>query len=581
MAKPQPKEKQISKKPGGPKPSTHPADYYQYASWILILLALICYLPVLNLDLTQLDDTVFINDKHDFISHFSNITKAFTQGAFNEQDIYYRPVLLVYFILVFPFSSHKSIAAFHLGNLVFHALNVLLLYQLLLRLTEKKSHSFWLAAFFCIHPAFTMAVAWIPGINDLLLTTFALGYFLSLLSVAEGRGWKFIFLNTLFLFLALFTKETGAFLPAGGFLLLWYKGYLTHQSKKLSFIVPLNIAAWITWFFARKNVLPENTPSLINGEMFSLVLHRATGLIQYFGKCILPFNLNVFPTIESTNILWGLAAIALTAWLIFQNKERNLKNILAGSAWFLLFLLPIFFVPKNVNDQLFEHRLYLPMIGILLLMRETVLFMPSMKASTRQAVVVGLLVICIVEIHLYLPDFKDTFSFWNKAVAASPENAYANKLLGIKLAENRKEAEALPYFQKAYELDSNERYTRLFLARLVYMPKQDWDSARYLLEREIDLNPKFSDTYAELAQVCVAQKDFPAAEKNLVKYLEFRPGDQVFNNNLVLLYKDEGKFSEALAQANKMKSLGLDVNAGLYKMISDSAASKTDGAIKK
>ena len=565
MAKPPPKKKQQAKTS---------KDLYQFANWILILLALICYLPALNLDLTQLDDTVFINDKHDFISHFGNIFKAFSQGAFNEHDIYYRPVLLAYFILLNPFTSHKSIAAYHFGSLFFHAMNVLLLYRLLIKLTGRKEHSFWLAAFFCIHPAFTMAVAWIPGINDLLLTTFAIGYFLSLLAVAETPAWKNILLNTLFLLLALFTKESAAFIPLGGFLLLWYKGYLKEIQKKFSWVALLNVAAWVIWFFARKNVLPENTPALINAEMFSLVLERSVGLLQYFGKCILPFNLNNFPTLEATSVIWGMASVVIIGILIIQNKERNLRNVLIASLWFVLFLLPIFFVPKNINDQLFEHRLYLPMIGILLLFRETVLFSKSLAVSTRQTVVAACMVLCIVEVHRYMPVFNDTFSFWTKAVEASPQSAYANKLLGIKLAENKREPEAIPYIQKAWELDTNEAYTRLFIARLIHMPKQNWDSARYYLEGEIQRTPQFSDSYAELAQVCVAQKDYPAAEKNIVAYLKFKPNDQVFNNNLVLLYKDEGKYADALAQADHMKSIGLEVNGGLYKALSDSVNTK-------
>ncbi len=561
-----------------PKKEKHPVktstDFFQHAHWILILLALVCYLPVLNLDLTQLDDTVFINDKHDFISHFSNIAKAFTLGCFNVQDIYYRPVLLVYFILLNPFTSHKSIAAYHFGSIAFHILNVLLLYKLLYKLTGKKQDSFWLTAFFCIHPALTMAVAWIPGINDLLLTTFAIGYFLTLLNTAEGAALRDVAFNTLFLFLALFTKESSAFLPAGGFLLLWYKGYIKELPRKFSMIIPLNIVVWIIWFFARKNVLPRNTPALINTDMISLVLHRAMGLVQYFGKCILPFNLNVFPTIESTSILWGIGAVTLVAFLIIRNKERNIPNVFIGILWFILFLLPIFFVPKNISDQLFEHRLYLPMIGILLLLRETILFSSMIKTSTRQTIIAACLVVCIVEIYLYTPDFKDTFSFWNSAVAASPESAYANKLLGIKLTENHKESEAIPYIKKAYELDSTENYTHLFLARLIYIPEQRWDSARWFLEQEIKINPKFSDTYAELAHVCIEQKDLASAEKNITKFLEFKPLDQMLNNNLLLLYKDERKYSEALEQADKMKSQGLEVNTDLYKMISDSASIK-------
>ena len=551
-----------------------PVDYYRYANWFLILLALICYLPVLNLDLTQLDDSVFINDKHNFISHFANIPTAFVQGCFNEKDIYYRPVLVVYFILLNPLTSAKSIAIYHFGSIVFHVINVLLLFILLSKLTGKRNHSFWLTALFCIHPAFTMAVAWIPGINDLLLTTFALGYFLSLIRIAEGGTLKHILVNLMFLLLALFTKESGAFLPFGGVLLLIYLGRLKEFSKKSIPVILLASGAWVLWFFARKNVLPADTPALINTEMVSLLFYRAIGLIQYFGKCILPFNLGVFPTIESTNTVWGLAAIVLVALMILQNPGRNWKNIIIGTGWFVLFLLPIFFVPKHINDQLFEHRLYMPMIGILLLLRETVLFSSGMKSSTRQAIVTAVFIAFIADIHLYMPDFNDTFSFWNNAVACSPENAYANKMLGIKMAENKKERDAIPYIRKAYELDSTEKYTQLFLARLIFMPEKNWDSARYYLERETTLTPKFSDNYAELARVCVAQNDLPAAEKNVLKFLKLKPRDQVFNNNLLLLYKDQGKYSEAMAQADSMRAWKMEVNAGLYQSISDSVKAK-------
>jgi tetratricopeptide (TPR) repeat protein len=282
----------------------------------------------------------------------------------------------------------------------------------------------------------------------------------------------------------------------------------------------------------------------------------------------------VFPTIEGTSIIWGLLAVILVGILVYENKQRSMKNVLAGIAWFVLFLLPIFFVPKNINDQLFEHRLYLPMLGILLLLRETGIFTSAYKIATRQAIAAVVIAMCIISIHVYTPSFADTFSFWNNAVEASPENAYANKLLGIKLSENKREKEAVPYIQKAWSLDTNENYTRLFLARLIHMPRQQWDSARYYLEREVEVNPRFSDTYAELAQVCVAQKDLPAAEKNLRKFLEYKPGDQLYNTNLLLIYKDQRKYNEGLSHAEVMKARGLDVNPGLYKLLQDSSTAK-------
>lgn len=542
-----------------------------YSVLILIVLTVLCYLRVLGLDLTQLDDTIFINDKHTFISSYKNIPVAFTQGCFSEKDIYYRPILLVYFILLNPFTSQTSITVYHFGNLVFHVINVLLVFKLLNKLTKNRIHSFWLSVLFAVHPVFTMAVAWIPGINDLLLTTFALGYFLALLKVFERGQWKEIVLNTLFLFLGLFTKETGAFLPIGGLLLLWYNGYLKRITNAVKLTIILNVAVWLTWFIARKDILMPGTPALIDQDMLSTFFYKLNGLIQYFGKCILPFNLNVFPTIENTNTFWAIAALLLVGIMIVLNKNRKTNEIIFGITWFILFLLPIFFVPKNINNQFFEHRLYLPMIGILFLFRQTILFALPVINAIRKTILIVLCIIWILIIHLYIPDFKETFSFWNSAVAASPDNAYANKMLGIKLEENNRQTEAIPYIKKAYSLDSTEKYTRLFIAKLIYMPGQKWDSARWMLEREIETNPTFQDTYAELSHVCFEMKDFPAAEKNLIKFLEFQPREQMFNTNLLLLYRDQGKYKQALLHADKMKELGLTVDEGLYKILEDSS----------
>jgi len=540
-----------------------------YAIWILLALTFLCYLRIPGFNLTQLDDTVFIQDKHDFIKSFKNIPAAFTQGCFNEKDIYYRPVLLVYFILLYPFTSRTSIAAYHLGSLFFHLLNVYLVFKLLSRLTGNKNHSLWLAAFFALHPAFTMAVGWIPGINDLLLFTFSSCYFLTTIKISGNGSWKDVLLNALFLSLGLFTKETGSFLPLGALLILWYKGNIRASNRLLKFVLAANIVVWLAWFFARKNVLPGEATSLIDIAMISQALNKVNGLIQYFGKCILPFNLNVFPTITNTNTLWGVAGIIIVALLIALNKKRNIKEIIFGSAWFILFLLPIFFVPKNINDQLFEHRLYLPMIGIHFLLHQTVLFSP-LSNVVRKSVFIAVCAVWVIIIQLYLPDFKDTFSFWNKAVAASPDNAYANKMLGIKLTEFNKKEEAIPYIEKAYSLDSTEKYTHLFLARLIYMPQQKWDSARYMLEREILITPQFSDNYAELAHVCFEQKDWAAAEKYILKYLEMNPRDEMLNTNLLLLYRDQKKYKEAVAHADKMRTMGISVDENIYRVLADS-----------
>jgi hypothetical protein len=50
------------------------------------------------------------------------------------------------------------------------------------------------------------------------------------------------------------------------------------------------------------------------------------------------------------------------------------RKWLFGLAWFVIFIGPFLLVPPNVNDQLFEHRLYLPMIGLMIVLGHAFLF---------------------------------------------------------------------------------------------------------------------------------------------------------------------------------------------------------------
>lgn len=545
-------------------------SWVDYAFWILIAATVICYLPILQLNLVMLDDTIFINDKHQFMKELSNIPAAFTQGVFSEKDIYYRPLLIVYFILIHPFTSPNSITAFHFASLLLHVLNVTLVFRLLMKLISDKQKSFWLALFFAIHPSLTMAVAWIPGANDLLLTTFALLYFISLIKLTEEFSLQQLLLNFLFLMCALLTKETAAFLPIGAMILLIYQNKLSSFKKNIPLFFGVQAIAWIAWFFARKNVLTPDAATLINSDMLSLMMFRLTGMLQYFGKCFLPFNLNVFPTIEATSNIWGTLAVVVAGIFLWLNKERNHKKILLSLSWFVLFLLPIFFVPKNISDQLFEHRLYLPMIGILLLLNETFLFHQHAMKNAKAIIAAGMVVIFAGLIFSYTKTFADPIVFWKNAVESSPQSAYANKLYGIQIIQMKTEDDPLPYFKEAYRLDSTERYTNFFLAKLQYINQNKWSEAKPLLEKEITINPKYMDAYANLAQCCVEMKDYACAEKNLLKFLELNPKEQMISNNLLLIYKEQKKFAEGKKFADKMKAEGMDVNEEVYRALTDS-----------
>jgi hypothetical protein len=65
--------------------------------------------------------------------------------------------------------------------------------------------------------------------------------------------------------------------------------------------------------------------------------------------------------------------------------------VTGGMLFFLLFLLPALLVPSNLNEQTFEHRLYLPVIGILIMVNESAWF----KDASKQLLLYSVVGVCI------------------------------------------------------------------------------------------------------------------------------------------------------------------------------------------
>lgn len=545
----------------------------KYANiWLLLAVVVVYFKTFLLSGLTHLDDTIFIFDKEYFNKDFTNIIKAFSIGCFNEKDIYYRPLFLVTFILEYLIAG-ESFTIYHLVNLIFHCINVLLLFAFLKKLSFSKVAAFSFTLLFAVHPVLTMAVAWIPGRNDLMLSVFTLSFFLFLFQYLEKKKTSSYLLQLLFLLLALFTKETAVFIPFAAALVIFCTGKEKLLQKKYYLLVAGWLSAAAIWYIKKTSVLPDDSKGVINEGLLQTIPERMPGLLQYFGKIFLPFNLGVFPSVKDTTFVYGMIAVIVVAILIFLNKERNYKMLLLGISWFILFILPFFFVPKNINDQLFEHRLYIPIIGVFILMNQSVLF--SSKISENKILYISFAIAVLfsfMTIH-YIGKFNDELTFWSNAVKNSPHAAYANKMYGIKLAENKKETEAIPYIKTAYALDSTERYTNLFLARLIYLPEDSLRLAEKALRNEIRLNPKFPDTYFELAHVCFLKNDWEGAKNNLIEFLTFRPADEGSNNNLLKLYYDSKQYPEARQQIIRMEQMGLKVNSTIKATV-DSALKK-------
>lgn len=545
------------------KPDVQEAFTVKYATLWLVLAALVVYFPTFFFKFTELDDTIFVHDFHAYNEDIGNLITSFSRGVFDAiKDPYYRPLFLDSMIINYKISDGgENIAMYHIVNVLFHIINVVLLFKVLTKLAVKEVHAFVLALVFAVHPVLSQAVSWIPGRNDTILALFSLSFFLQAIKYSNTGKAKNLGLSFLFLLLAYFTKETAVFVTPVAFIMLVLLLNKNWKDKLMLTQYGVWFTSFVIWFAARYFAI-QHSGDMAPGQVVADFVHRLPLIVQYTGKIFLPFNLSVFPIQEDTVHFWGLIAIWLIVMGIYFYKKRDLKVVFASLGIFMLFLIPALLVPTKLNEQTFEHRLYLPMIGILLLLTQTV----ALKNRFRDADILGGGIIIAGALAImnfqHQRSFKDPLTFWTAAAATSPHSAYANMMLAAR-EDNLEESYRL--FRKAYKLNPKEKYLNFYYG--VMLQKQDSvaKSEQFLLTEKNTSGYYECDFY--LARVAMERKDLNGAIDYLQTYLKKDASNKIANNNLLLLYLDTQQRDKAAQHAKRMRQLGLDVPPQLMQQL--------------
>ena len=529
----------------------------------LALAAIIVYLPSLSFGFTDLDDAIFIRDFHAYNEDLSNLVTAFQRGLFDAvKDPYYRPLFSDAMILKYQLSG-TNILSYHLVNILLHATTVILLYKLLVKLQFKDLTAFLLVLVFAIHPVLSQAVAWIPGRNDTMLAVFVISFLLFAIDYADSGKIKSLSLSAIFLLLAFFTKETAVFAPPVAFILLVPVHHTKWNNKRNLLLYAKWVGCYLVWFVAR-NMATTAPTGIASAQGIAEMVHRLPVLIQYLGKIFLPFNLSVFPTQHDTVLYYGIGAVVILAAIIITDKQKNMALVWCGLAIFLLFLMPALLVPDKLNQQTFEHRLYLPMIGILLLLTQTTLF--HNKLGDKQLFIGGMAVCGLLAVVnlVHQQSFANPRAFWTQASESSPNSAYANMMLAARLDKDEiARSEAL--FRKAYQLNPKEKYLNFYIGDMLQKKDSVAASEKYLLAEK-----QVSDYYQcdfLLARVDMERKDFNGAANYLQTYLKKDPTNGMANTNLLLLYLQTQQTEQAKAQAKHMLQAGVPVPANIRQQL--------------
>jgi hypothetical protein len=473
---------------------------------LISLFVFFMYARTVSYEYIGLDDTTLIETNYKFIKNFSNIPTAFTKHVMysgtaldNEKD-YYRPMLTLSFMIDAHIAGNTKPRWYHFVNILYHLTACLLLFVLLYKLKVNPISTFLLTLLFSIHPVVDQAVAWIPGRNDTLLAIFVLASFIFLLNYLETKKVKALIWHVVFFGCALFTKENGIMLSV---LCLGYLGFIAKDSFKstwlklglgyLLFIIP--------WFFLRKMAVEGSTTHNSLHAALSNFLNNVPFMLQYIGKAILPFNLSVMCMIEDVNYIQVIIALLIIVAAIFFSENKRWFFILFSTTWFIIFLAPSF--SARLVEGL-EHRLYVPIIGFIILAAETD-WMKNLSTSSKKTWVIPMVyLIALMWItNSRLEIFKNRFNFNISAMQTSQYSVVPCVNLAGDYDIVGKQDQAIVMYKTALKRDSvygiihpNNRVSYYSILHdnlgVIYLSRQLYKEA----EQEFTLASKDGDLYA-------------------------------------------------------------------------------------
>ena len=549
----------------------------------LVILGLVLYVNSLGNRMFWDDDDSVLNNK--YVQDWSHIPDYFTKNLIAGTgfvDNYWRPVLLSSFSIDWHIWKSWPVG-YHAVNAGLHILDAILLFLVLLAVFRDRRLAAATAAIFLAHPLQTEAVTYVAGRADPLSALFVLfGIWAYLRWRGSGEkdpAVRWYWIAVAMYALALMTKETAIVMPAYIFIADLFrqdekwtrKGLAARFGSALWQLVPFLFVAAV-YLLLRATVLNfQNTFNLYNEtndftSNFSFRLFTFWRVLAvYAGLLFAPLGLHMERTVEmattifAPDVLFGGFLFCGLLAAAFGLMKR-LPAVSFGAFWILIGLAPTSNLAVPINGLIYEHWLYLPLVGV---------FLPLVWAGLRYAttarrrlilgtLLAGFLIFLSVLTIARNPVWRDPIIFyrdvirynagsyriWNnlgnayldakepdrsvecyeKAIAIDPDNSVAYFNLANALRDLGRNNLAFDNYRRAIALQPKMHFYYNNLAAL-FLSLGRPDEARQTLEGYLPVAANKTPTYLSLIKIALSQADRAGAEKYLEEALLADPGD--------------------------------------------------------
>ncbi len=548
---------------------------------LFFVVAFLIYGQVMNFYLGKFDEDALVLGNLEFLKDFSNIRLAFMKDVFLTDKIgsFYRPLQTVSFMIDAHF-FHERGSVFYLTNILLHASACCALFYLLQMLVNDRKGAFIITLLYLASPLFVQAIAWAPSRGDLLIGLAGLLSMIFYLKLKATRDYKYAAFALAVFAVALFSKETAVLIPV---VVVLYE-IIAGKDKKLTRTMLLTLACgtlliMLLFFYLRSQAVRMSTPALEFGII--PFFNNLRTLPEYIGKFFIPVHLSPMPGFTLFSTAMGMILLACLAWA-WWHFSRKSAAALFGFAWFLVFALPGVMYSHTLGSAAYdylEHRAYLPMAGIMVLLLFIYNDIPGGKIKNRVANSALFFAFFLgIWSFIYAGNYENPMTFYNQAVASNPASALALDNRGLIRADTKDFRGALEDYDKALSVkhDYAQAYVNKGIALSALNDKQgalvqydaaikikpdlfqahfnkantktglgllDEALAEYTLA--LGISPGYAPGYMARSSVYFNLKNYPAAEQDLTRVLQLdqRNAAAWLNRGKIRYYENNRKGS--------------------------------------
>ena len=458
-----------------------------------------------------------------------------------------RPVAALSFAIDRAVSDDGSPSAFHATNLAIHLAAALLVFGITRRtlLTPALSDRFGGAAttlaaivalVFVVHPLQTGSVTYIVQRVESLMGLFFLGTLYCAIRALEGRDrhgsraapalWASA--SVIACALGMATKEVMATAPL--IVILWDHVFARDRTTDRR---PLYVGLAATWGILGILVAGGHRSSAVGFSFaewpwWRYLMTQAEVVTHYLRLAIAPtplvldYDWRVATSVAQVALpaLFLCALVALTVW----GLVRRAPAAFAG-AWFFLILSPSSSVIPIVTEVAAEHRMYLPLAGIIAL-AVLALFSVGRRLPAWAGLLAASAVVIVFARMTYErnADYADFDRIWSQTIAERPRNARARNNYASSLLMKGRYAEAEPHLRVAVAEKASFAEAEANLG-VALSAQGRLDEAAGHLRRAIEIRPDYAPAHRNLGETYALQQRLAEAVSHYAKALDQSPDD--------------------------------------------------------